>query len=326
MKSTEQFFLLLLALMVSGMLIMPAASAFGEGAPVMLPGSSPAPLVLDPIEVPHRVPRKERPDVIRPMETNITVEYKPDGSTGSWGDPCVTFPLEAQTAFNYAVGIWDEYLNTSAPIVIEACWSDMHSVYILGYGGGGIYYNFSGAPLTNTRYPAALANQFYGSDMNGSAPEIAVTFNSAMPSWYFETDGNPGSGDIDFVSVVLHEICHGLGFLGTMDYDDGNAGNLIECNGTNGFGCWGQGNSIPGAYDRFAVDNLGRGLINTSYFGNPSAALGTQLKSGNVFFNGQTLWRLITVLMWSFMLHLPGLRAQVMAIWMKYLTERPMPL
>ena len=93
--------------MVSGMLIMPAASAFGEGAPVMLPGSSPAPLVLDPIEVPHRVPRKERPAVIRPMAANITVVYKPNGSTGFWDDACLDFPPAAQTAFNYAVGIWD---------------------------------------------------------------------------------------------------------------------------------------------------------------------------------------------------------------------------
>ncbi len=40
------------------------------------------------------------------------------------------------------------------------------------------------------------------------------------------------------------------------------------------------------SYDLFAVDNLGRSLINPSYFGNPSSALGTQLRSGNVFFNG----------------------------------------
>ncbi|MFZ2197639.1 MAG: hypothetical protein WAV13_07910, partial [Thermodesulfovibrionales bacterium] len=87
MKSIKHFFLVL-AIILSGMLVMPAASALGEEAPVMLPGISPAPLVLDPIEVPHRVPRKELPDIIRPMAANITVVYKPNGSTGSWGDLC----------------------------------------------------------------------------------------------------------------------------------------------------------------------------------------------------------------------------------------------
>ncbi len=244
MKSTKQFFLLL-ALIVSGMLIMPAASAFAAGAPVMLPGISPVPLVLDPIEVPHRVPRKEHPDVIRPMAANITVVYKTNGSIGFWGDACLTFPSDAQTAFNYAVGIWAEYLDSSAPIVIEACWSNMGSGSILGHGGAiGNFINFAGAPLANTFYPAALANDMSGVDINDAyygsgTPEIAVTFNSVRTNWYHGTDGNPGSGNIDFVSVVLHEICHGLGFLGTMDYDDGNAGNGVECNGTSGYGCWG---------------------------------------------------------------------------------------
>ena len=272
-KSIEHFFLVL-ALMIFGMLIMPAASAFGEGAPVILPGSSPAPLVLDPIEVPHRVPRKERPDVIRPMAANITVVYKPNGSTGFWDDACLDFPPAAQTAFNYAVGIWADYLDSSAPIVIEACWSDMGSGSILGHGGADLYYNFSGAPLTNTFYPVALANQFYGSDINGSTPEIAVAFNSVRTNWYFGTDGNPGAGNIDFVSVVLHEICHGLGFLGTMEGNYPSAGQAE----------WGWGYSIPAIYDRFAVNNLSQYLI--SDFTNPSAALYSQLTSSNVFFNG----------------------------------------
>ena len=84
-KSTVQFFLVL-AIFLSGVLIMTAASAFGQGAKVMLPGISPAPLVLDPIEVPHRVPRKEDPDVIRLMAANITVVYKTNGSIGFWYD------------------------------------------------------------------------------------------------------------------------------------------------------------------------------------------------------------------------------------------------
>ena len=137
-----------------------------------------------------------------------------------------------------------------------------------------LYYNFSGAPLTNTFYPVALANQFYGSDINGSTPEIAVAFNSVRTNWYFGTDGNPGAGNIDFVSVVLHEICHGLGFLGTMEGNYPSAGQAG----------WGWGYSIPAAYDRFAVNNLSQYLI--SAFTNPSAALYSQLTSGNVFFNG----------------------------------------
>ncbi|MCA9450763.1 MAG: hypothetical protein KC931_26815, partial [Candidatus Omnitrophica bacterium] len=82
--------------------------------------------------------------------------------------------------------------------------------------------SFPGAPVANTWYPIALANQLYGSDLNPGVAEINAEFNSdidnnpgclAGTDWYYGIDGNPTPGDIDLVSVLLHEFCHGLGFL-----------------------------------------------------------------------------------------------------------------
>ncbi|MCK7534680.1 MAG: hypothetical protein MZV63_28610 [Marinilabiliales bacterium] len=40
-----------------------------------------------------------------------------------------------------------------------------------------------------------------------------ATFNKEV-KWYFGTDGNTPELLYDFVTVVLHEIGHGLGFTG----------------------------------------------------------------------------------------------------------------
>ena len=68
-----------------------------------------------------------------------------------------------------------------------------------------------------------------GNDLVGTKADIHATFNSQIDNndgcmsgtnWYYGLDGNSG-GDIDFVSIILHEVGHGLGFL---TYVDGQTG------------------------------------------------------------------------------------------------------
>jgi hypothetical protein len=50
-------------------------------------------------------------------------------------------------------------------------------------------------------------------------------------------------------------------------------------------GFWGYGGN-PVIYDRFVESGAGQKLIDTTIFGDPSTALGSQLQSNNIFFNG----------------------------------------
>src|SRR6185503_3371645 len=92
---------------------------------------------------------------------------------------------------------------------------------ILGQAGpNSVHRNFTGAPVANTWYAAALANSRAGTDLNPGVDDVGATFNSAIgttcsfPStFYYGFDANPPGGQMDFVSIVLHEIGHGLGFL-----------------------------------------------------------------------------------------------------------------
>ncbi len=89
-------------------------------------------------------------------------------------------------------------------------------------------WNFTNAPLASTVYPQPLANSLAGVDLvtssnapPGSDPnDISATFNSEVDGptvlgptdFYYGFDGLAGS-DVDFITVALHELGHGLGFL-----------------------------------------------------------------------------------------------------------------
>ena len=189
----------------------------------------------------------------------ITVNY-----SGTWS-------LEAQSAFQHAVDIWETQINSPVEIVVEATWTPLDTGVLGSARAATSYANFSNAPQANTWYAAATANALAGIDYNGSQPEIEARFNSNFPSWYFGTDGNPAGDEYDFVSVVLHEICHGLGFFGTMwEYQ--------------GVGYWGDSvYGYPAIYDRYAENGSGQALLS---FSSGSTALGSQLVSGDIFFDG----------------------------------------
>lgn len=190
----------------------------------------------------------------------------------------------AKAAFEYAANIWETLVVSSVPIHIEAEWAALPPGVLGGAGAYNYWRNFPGAPQSNTWYPAAIAHSRAGYDLDGSDPEIFAIFSSTFSNWYFGTDGNPPGNQYDFVSVVLHEIGHGLGFSGSMTVDNGSGS--IECNGISGYGCWGYGTGTPFAYDRYTENGANQALLNTGLFPNPSSALGNQLRSNNIFFDG----------------------------------------
>jgi hypothetical protein len=117
-------------------------------------------------------------------------------------------------------------------------------------------------------YHAALAEKLANSDLNGGANEIFCQFNS-QTNWYFGTDGLCPNNRFDFVTIVLHELAHGLGFSGGCSFD--NTIQALTCN------------AQPNTYDRHLGDASGVLPV-------PLTPTTTQtdnfLTSGNVFWNG----------------------------------------
>lgn len=216
------------------------------------------------------------------MAVPFTVNYNPsgrcEGTIQAW-------PAGAQSAFEYAVSIWAALINGSQTIEIDACWRTDLKADVLGSSWSRQDVNFPNAPLPNTYYPATLVNQLEGTDGWPDQAEIHIDYNANF-SWYFGLDGNTPEEQHDFVSVVLHEIVHGLGFYASMNYDDGVLKDgRHECDGTAGHGCYGTGSPTPypAAYDRFLENGGGTGLLT---YASPSAELGTQLVGDSLYFDG----------------------------------------
>lgn len=228
-------------------------------------------VIFDP--APSKVPRKIPAQInlataAQSASASFEITYIANGGTDLSGEPCYTFPEEAKAAFNAATDIWANILVSNVPITIEACWATLDSPSILGYAGG--------QPLlagsNNIAYVGALANALAGSDFT-SEPDMHITYNSSF-SWYYGTDGNTPNDQVDLLTVVLHEIAHGLNFAGSMRYSSGN-------------GSWGYEEGLyANIFDVFIQDGSGNQLIDTSAYANPSTALGTALTSDDLWFHG----------------------------------------
>lgn len=203
---------------------------------------------------------------------SFSITYIPNGGFDLWDIRCYTFPEAAKTAFNAAANVWANILTSDVPITINACWASL-SGGTLGYSGGGpLRRDFTGATRSNTWYSGSLANALYGSDLNPSSFDMHITYNTNF-TWYYGTDGNTPVSQYDFMTVVLHEICHGLNFSGSMRYSGGS-------------GSWGYGTGYPNIYDVFMRDGSGTQLIDTGSYPNGSAALGSAVTSNNIWFHG----------------------------------------
>jgi hypothetical protein len=272
-KSLRTLFIVFVILGLTYSGLLPGPFAVAQTAPESIKGIAPVVFLASHGDSPFLVLSPNNPSGIRAPTATINVIYVAAGTTNSLGDTCLTWPADAQTAFNYAASTWGTLINSSVPITIDACWATLGSG-ILGHSAADSFYrNFSGAPAATTWYPVALANALSGNDLNGATTEIHIAFSNNGIPWYFGTDGHPPMSQYDFVTVVLHEIGHGLGFAGSMQV-------------SGGLGSWGWNTGSPVTYDRFTENGSSQSLLNTGLFPNPSAALANQLTSNDVYFNG----------------------------------------
>jgi cysteine-rich repeat protein len=172
--------------------------------------------------------------VVSGLGSTVHVYYA-DGATEGFND--ATVGAQRKAAFEYAVLQWADVVVSSVPIAIEAEFNPMSPCS----AGGGILgrAGFNTAhmdwvvgtppPFASTWYPQPLANAFAGVDLSPSQDDIGAEFNSSVGNptcfngvnWYYGTDGNTPPGDIDFVTVALHEIAHGLGFVALVNLSTG---------------------------------------------------------------------------------------------------------
>jgi hypothetical protein len=158
---------------------------------------------------------------------NVTfvVSYADTAGEG-FNDP--TLGSQRQAAFEFAMGIWASVLQGPATIKVSATMSPRgggKTFALLASGSPASYYiDFAGAPFPATWYPKSLVQVIRGSDPDTSYADIMIDFNGDVDtpqvlgniSFYYGTDGQAGN-NVDFVTVAVHEMGHGLGFLSSID-------------------------------------------------------------------------------------------------------------
>ena len=142
---------------------------------------------------------------------------KKEVSTNTKTSPCCTYlqfnlsgnlSTQQQTATVYALELWSEQLAGTVPVSINTSFVSM-SVGILG--GSYRQPNYWNA-ANQTWYCSALGNQLAGYNVVPGMNDIQIEMNSYYSNnFYYGLDGNAGSLT-DWVTVMLHEVTHGLGF------------------------------------------------------------------------------------------------------------------
>jgi hypothetical protein len=179
------------------------------------------------------------------------------------------FTAEAVTAFEFAVEIWESSLESVVPITVSAEIRNLTEAVIAVTEPNG-FFTLSGAGIANTLYPKALAEQILGSEIGGpNSVDILVSIDDSV-NFYYGLDANPGPGQIDFVTMVLHELGHGLGFIG-FGVSDGTLGFIRD-----------SSDNLPSIYDRFIENGQGTSILD---FADPSTDLHSQLTGNNLFNN-----------------------------------------
>lgn len=166
------------------------------------------------------------------------------------GNTGTTLGEQRLIAFTYAANIWGATLTSDVPIIINATFEPLTctatSATLGSAGATSVFRDFEGAPKAGTWYGGALANKLSGVDQAAGAPVIRARFNSnlglnanCLPGspFYLGLDANHGSL-IDFPTVLLHEMGHGVGF---QTFTSGSTGAQLA--------------GFPSVWDHYMLDN-----------------------------------------------------------------------
>ena len=119
-------------------------------------------------------------------------------------------------AFQHAADKWGDTLDSNVVITVQAAFNPLGANVLGSAGSRFIVSDFPGvglhpgAEFPNTFYGGALADKRAGEELVPGENDINAQFSSDF-NFYLGLDNNHGA-QVDLVTVVLHELGHGLNF------------------------------------------------------------------------------------------------------------------
>lgn len=178
-----------------------------------------------------------RVDLTRPLlqdlgwstgSSNVVVRVL-DAAGQGFNDP--NLGAQRMQAIQRAAQVWGGVVRSSVTINVGVRFSSLtcsnDSATLASAGPQFVFDNFAGAQVRDTWYPGPLAEALSGGNLSQqdnsdpNAPDIEITFNSQIDNgclgtgsrFYYGLDGNEPAGTVNFVTVALHELGHGMGFV-----------------------------------------------------------------------------------------------------------------
>ena len=193
--------------------------------------------------------------------------YKSRTGTNLHFDLSGNLNAQQTAATEFAFNLWSEQLAGRISVDISVNSTDMGDPSIIGSSTRMPDWLHLG---TNTYYPSALWNQIVDYDATLEYSDIQLQMNSQF-NFYYGIDGNPGGSQIDWITIMLHEVCHGLGFFPICRQD----GYYIYATSPS----YGTYTDYPGIFDRQLFEGLA-GPCLTTLDRNQRSAL---LRSNNLY-------------------------------------------
>ena len=196
-------------------------------------------------------------------------------------------PAGLVAALDNAAQRWSNYLIITQPIKVNIILINNSLYPFSGLTIGNGRKNFSNAPVNNFIYPTSLANQIAGSELNPGEYDMDIYVNLYTPFYY--GTGKPANNKMDFITFIMHEIGHGLGFYSDGYVDSNNLGSFGNIPPsalsplTTSFPWPGQ-DSVPTIYDKYIIKASQSNLVGIAP--QNTVTLGDSIKYTANYFDG----------------------------------------
>ncbi len=128
-------------------------------------------------------------------------------------------PDSIKSCIQNATKVWSKYIFSNQPIKMKVLWSDL-SGNVRGYCiANELFIGLEGLPIQDALYPVALAEKILNRNLNSDEPDILCVLDKDA-NWNIK-DRQPEADELDLLTVVIHEITHGLGYTGNLTMKDG---------------------------------------------------------------------------------------------------------
>lgn len=156
------------------------------------------------------------------------------------GNTGTTLGQQRRNAINEAARLLSAGYVSPVPVRIQACWKNLGTGNSIALASASPQFELIGnrfLPRRYTWYTSGAAAKLGGGQAcqiaggSCSQTELFAQFNNQVDtpaalgntSFYYGLTANPTGQDIDFISVAMHELTHGLGFTGDIN-DDASRG------------------------------------------------------------------------------------------------------